>query len=154
MTSLKFEDIVRPTFRSATHLTANPAWHHYRTTNCWFFDKYCALWVLSGELEFGFVEGKEFEPEVFLVSVAVGLSFQSFDFVVGSFERSGRDSVSVPVEDAGAIAFEGVGDCHQHLDSGSSGSGTPVGQKQVGIDAISLLPNLPQILFEVVRDGQ
>jgi hypothetical protein len=44
------------------------------------------------------------------VSIAVGLSLKEFDFVVGSFEGSGRDGVVVPVENTFAVGLQRAGD--------------------------------------------
>ena len=61
---------------------------------------------------------EDFEHEEFGVSESVGLAFHGFDFVVGAFQRAGRDGIVVPGEDAPGVKAECLGKLFQDADAG------------------------------------
>ena len=54
------------------------------------------------------MEGEESEFEVVVAAVAIGSALEQADLVVGAFQWAGGDRVVVPVEQADAMAAQGV----------------------------------------------
>ena len=52
------------------------------------------------------------------IAEAVGLAFHGFDFVVHSFEGSGRDAAVVVRQDAVAMLLEGGGNARKYNEGG------------------------------------
>ena len=100
------------------------------------------------------MQGIEFSDEVISVTVAIGGSLESADLVIDAFESAGRDGEVVPVEDAGPMSFQCVGHCLENLDAGGPGAGTPVFQVPACDGFVGLLPDLTEVLFQVVGDRQ
>ena len=96
------------------------------------------------------MQGIKFSNEVISVTVAIGGSLEGADFVVDAFESAGRDWKVVPVENAGPMSFQCVGHYLQNPDAGSPGAGTPVFKKPACDGFAGLLPDLTEILFQIV----
>ena len=92
----------------------------------------------------------DFEHEELLISEAVCLSLHSFDFVVGSFQRTCRDSIVVVGEDSGPMGPERFCKPFEHGDTRRLGSCDPVCQVSLCRIFVRLLPQEPEILFHVV----
>ena len=69
-----------------------------------------------------------------------------------SCPRVPRDREVVPVEDAGPMPFQCVGHCLENLDAGGPGAGTPVFKEPACDGFVGLLPDLTEILFQIVGD--
>ena len=61
--------------------------------------------------------------------------------------------VDIP-EDLKAVDGQGAGEAFNHGDARGFRPGNPPAQKRFGSLFVRLLPNLPQVLFEVVGDRQ
>src|ERR1035437_10767906 len=100
------------------------------------------------------MEAKQFEAEEFLVAVAVGHAFEVFDLVVGALQGSGGDGVIVPCQNAVAEAFQGLGEVVEDGDAGAAGATAPAVEAPLGGGLIALIPELPEVLLEVIGGGQ
>ena len=100
------------------------------------------------------MESQDFEFEKFLVTEAVSLTFHGFDFVVGAFQGAGGDRVIIVGQDAPAIEGQSFGEFNQHGNAGSRSPVHPILEDGGGGGLICLEPDLPQVLFQVVGQGQ
>ena len=91
--------------------------------------------------------------EVFIVSEAVSATLQSADFVVDAFERSGGNRFVVPFEQAATVGQQGVAHGLQDADAGGVGAAAPIGEELLGRRLGRLLPELSQIVLDLVRGG-
>ena len=74
----------------------------------------------------------------------------ALDFVVGALKGARGNGIIVPGQDAVAVGAKGSGKTHQHRDFGSLGLLDPVVKKGFGGFFGRLIPQLAQILFEIV----
>ncbi len=110
--------------------------------------------VLTLQGVFGVVQGQEAFFEVFVVSIAVGASLQGSDFVINPFQGGGRERVVVPVEEASSVLAEGLRHGLNLADARGVRAATPGLEELLRSGLRALVPELPQILFEVMRHGQ
>src|SRR5713101_4708441 len=100
------------------------------------------------------MDAEDFEFEERAITKAVGLSFHRLDLGVGAFQRSGGDRVVVIGQDAFLVAFQGVRELGQHADTGGTGTSQPIPKDAASVALELLVPDLPEILLEVIGDGQ
>ena len=55
------------------------------------------------------MDAEDFQAEELLISESISLAFHGFDFVVGSFQRPGRDGMVVVGQDALGMEAKGLG---------------------------------------------
>ena len=79
---------------------------------------------------------------------------EEFDFVVGSFEGAGRDGVVILIEDAFAVGSERACELQELFDAARFGIRDPVIEEDAAGDFARLLPDLGEVLLEVVGRGQ
>ena len=99
------------------------------------------------------VQGQASLLQVFVVSIAVGSSLQRSDRVVDAFQRAGRDRVVVPVEQTPAVLAEGLGHDLHLADPRGVRAAAP-GFQEPFRRLRALIPELPQVLLQIVRDRQ
>ncbi len=92
--------------------------------------------------------------EELLVSVAVGLSLEGFDFVVESFEWTGADFAAVVVEHTLAVHLDGAGHFLEDGEFGGFGPEAPVVEESGGGGEIGLVPEVSDFFFHVVGGGE
>ena len=100
------------------------------------------------------MDAEDFEHEEFGISESVGLAFHGFDSVVAAFQRSGRDGVVVPRQDAEGVETERLGELLEHPNAGRLRVHDPVHQKGFRHFLVVLFPDLVEFFFELIRDGQ
>lgn len=88
--------------------------------------------------------------EELLVSVAVGLSLEGFDFVVEPFEWTGTDFTTVVVEHTLAVQLDGAGHFLEDGEFGGIGSEAPVVEESGGGGEVGLVPEVSDFFFHVV----
>jgi len=96
----------------------------------------------------------ELEFQKLLVAESVVLACHGFDFVVGAFQRSVRDRVCVPGQDAVLVTQQRAGEALQHPNAGAHRLVVPVEQLQSRGGLTGLFPELFQVVLQVVRDRQ
>ena len=100
------------------------------------------------------MEREESEFEVIVSSIAVGSSLECSNLVVGAFQRAGGDRVIVPVQESCAMSTQGVAHGPEHSNAGGFRASALVVEERRGCGLRGLLPELTQVVFEVVRLSQ
>ena len=89
-----------------------------------------------------------------MIAEAVRLAFHGLDLGVGALQRACGDGVVVVGKDAAAVFVHRGGELFQHRDLRGASAGDPILENAPSGVFVALLPDLPQILLEIVGDGQ
>ena len=92
--------------------------------------------------------------EVLIVSVPVGTSLHRADFIVDAFDGSAGDRFEVPVEQSLAMSSQRLGHGLENSNAGSIRSSAPIVQELLGGLHGLLIPELSEILFQVIGSRQ
>ena len=93
----------------------------------------------AAESGFRVVQREETFGKVLVVAVAVGAALQRPDLVVDAFQRTGRDRILIPIEQAAAVFLQRLGHRLQLTNAGGCGAAAP-GVEEFGGGLLGLLP--------------
>src|SRR5262249_15001599 len=97
---------------------------------------------------------QDLQLEELTVAEAIGLAFHGLDLGVGAFQGAGGYRVVVPGQDTRLMLLESIGEPLEQPDARGARTGQPVAEYTPGRALVGLVPDLPQILLEIVGDGQ
>jgi hypothetical protein len=100
------------------------------------------------------MDRQDLEFEELVVPESVGLPFHGLDLVVGPFKAARANRAVVLGKQTGSVCVQRVGHLMEHGGSRSLGPPGPVVEKRGDKSLAWLLPELLQVLFEVVGKCQ
>jgi hypothetical protein len=95
-------------------------------------------------------DGKDQELEKPHVVESVRPSLENFDLVVDAFNHTGVDPEVEPIQDPIRMLLDCGRQFHQQRDTAGPGRFDPFCQGTLGIVLLTLLPDLPNVLFKNV----
>jgi len=96
------------------------------------------------------MERMQLEDKVLWITIPIRHSLKGSDFIVDAFDGAAGDREVIPVENARPVSLQSLRHGLQDFDSRCSSATTPVGQEFSGADFVELLPDLTQIVLEVI----
>src|SRR5579863_1673005 len=100
------------------------------------------------------MQREELECKEFVVAIAECLTVEQADFVVDRFERASGNGMVIPSQKVAAMGRQGVGEFDEQSNAGVPGILEPGIEELGGRSLVGLFPELVQVVFHVVSNGQ